>query len=146
MRQGDQDGGPNSYGTVIELREWKGEPDRMRFGARVRWDAGGTNTYRWGAEDAWDLLVVGEVDKDTDVRALRDTAPPSRPPLSPLCAADEARALRAVYLATGGPTHWKSKLGWTVFGDAIPRLNATTDPCRLQWDGVVCVNGNIAAL
>ena len=39
------------------MREWVGEPSRTKFGARVLWDSGTANTYRWGAENSWDLQV-----------------------------------------------------------------------------------------
>jgi membrane protein implicated in regulation of membrane protease activity len=47
---GDQDGGAGRHGTVIEVQStgW----------ARVRWDAGGTNSYRMGNESAYDLALA----------------------------------------------------------------------------------------
>jgi hypothetical protein len=55
--QGNQDGGLGNSGTVVGLREWRGEASRLKFGVRVKWDAGPVNTYRWGAEDAFDVQV-----------------------------------------------------------------------------------------
>ncbi len=49
----DQDGGPGSKGTVIEA------PTATAW-ARVRWDNGTTNTYRWGHENAVDLDIIDE--------------------------------------------------------------------------------------
>ena len=118
----------------------------MKFGARVLWDLASANTYRWGAEDAFDLEVVGEVDKDTDIASLRSKAPPATPPPPPLCASDEVNALRALYAGTGGARTWRSRVGWSVFDKPGFVLNDTTDPCRLAWDGVICVDGHIAAL
>jgi len=47
---GDQDG--NGEGTLRE--------DRIGFGwARVKWDNGHTNSYRWGEEDKFDLKLIG---------------------------------------------------------------------------------------
>lgn len=48
---GDQDGGEGKVGTVVAA------PDAVTW-ARVRWDSGVTNTYRWGHEDAYDLEVM----------------------------------------------------------------------------------------
>ena len=58
-RWGNQDGGSGSRGTVVAIKPWLGEPSNQRYGVRVVWEAGGGNTYRWGAEDAYDLRVVG---------------------------------------------------------------------------------------
>lgn len=73
--QGNQDGGPNAFGTVIEMKRWKGEPSRLKFGVRVVWDNGEANMYRWGAEDAWDVQVVGGAAEpaDIEVRLLQGT-------------------------------------------------------------------------
>ena len=48
----DQDGGAGRLGTVTTA------PTEESW-ARVEWDSGGSNTYRWGHEDAYDLIVVG---------------------------------------------------------------------------------------
>ena len=47
----DQDGGSGKAGTIKEVKvdKW----------VRVEWDAGVTNSYRWGAEDACDLKIAG---------------------------------------------------------------------------------------
>ena len=42
---------------MVEMKPWLGESDRLKFGVRVVWDSGVVNTYRWGAEDAWDVQV-----------------------------------------------------------------------------------------
>jgi len=47
----DQDGGPGKLGTVVRAptaKDW----------VKVEWDAGGSNTYRWGHSDARDVEVV----------------------------------------------------------------------------------------
>ena len=47
----DQDGGVGGLGTVVKAptaQDW----------ARVEWDAGDANTYRWGHSGAFDLVVV----------------------------------------------------------------------------------------
>lgn len=46
-----QDGGPGGVGTVTA-------PPTAEVWAKVRWDAGGSNTYRWGHEDAQDLTIL----------------------------------------------------------------------------------------
>lgn len=143
--QGNQDGGPNGYGTVIELREWKGEPSRLKFGVRVLWDSGGANTYRWGAEDAWDVQVEGQVDSGVDLRALRDSVPRVSPPPPALCLHEEVAALRALYMSTGGP-QWRSRTGWSVFDAPPAPLTSTNDPCRTPWDGLMCLDGHVVAL
>jgi hypothetical protein len=53
----DQDGGEGSFGTVVnaELAEDTGA---LTGWLRVRWDAGGVNRYRWGANDCYDLVVA----------------------------------------------------------------------------------------
>ncbi len=112
LPQGAQDGGSNNFGTVIELREWKGEPDRIKFGVRVVWDRGGANTYRWGAEDAFDLQIAGESDSSVDVEALRLSVPPATPLPSPPLVPEQLTALKAIYEATGGHESWRSRQGW----------------------------------
>ncbi|CAM9143892.1 unnamed protein product [Scytosiphon promiscuus] len=53
---GDQDGGPGGYGTVIDIRTWKGKP---RSGIKVRWaDTTFDGLYRWDYEGSFDLLIV----------------------------------------------------------------------------------------
>ena len=47
----DQDGGEGEQGTITNA------PDENTW-ARVEWDAGGSNSYRWGQEDSWDLILV----------------------------------------------------------------------------------------
>ena len=146
MAQGDQDGGPHNFGTVIEMREWKGEADRLKFGVRVIWDGGGVNTYRWGAENAWDVQVAGEADPRVDIRALRDSVPPVTPTPPPLCLPEQLAALKVLYTSTGGPSQWRVRAGWSVFDLPASALNASTDPCRVTWDGVMCLKGHIVAL
>ena len=47
----DQDGGEGELGTI------KRAPDENTW-AQVEWDSGGSNSYRWGQEDSWDLILV----------------------------------------------------------------------------------------
>eukprot|EP01062_Namystynia_karyoxenos_P073458 TRINITY_DN70253_c0_g1_i1.p1 TRINITY_DN70253_c0_g1~~TRINITY_DN70253_c0_g1_i1.p1 ORF type:complete len:611 (+),score=166.22 TRINITY_DN70253_c0_g1_i1:143-1834(+) len=49
-RWGDQDGGDGRLGTVTELKD--------NLWVKVQWDVGKANSYRWGAEQAFDLEVV----------------------------------------------------------------------------------------
>ena len=48
----EQDGGAGELGTVVRA------PTRDEW-ARVEWDLGGANTYRWGHAGAYDLELVG---------------------------------------------------------------------------------------
>eukprot|EP00752_Nemacystus_decipiens_P002251 g2132.t2 len=52
----DHDGGPGGYGTVVDIRTWKGRP---RSGIKVRWtDTSFVGLYRWDHEGCFDVLVV----------------------------------------------------------------------------------------
>ncbi|CAN0181713.1 unnamed protein product [Pylaiella littoralis] len=52
----DHDGGSGGYGTVVEIRTWKGRP---RGGVKVRWtDTSFVGLYRWDHEGCFDVLVV----------------------------------------------------------------------------------------
>lgn len=134
--QGDQDGGKGGKGTVIELRPWRGEPDRKRYGARVKWDNGDTNTYRWGAEGKFDLEIVGAIDEDL----AKAYIVPQQGPAS--CHESDMQALLQIYSDLNGakwaPIHAK---GWRqrVAGDE-------TDPCTDKWTGVLCEKTRIVAL
>ena len=55
---GEQDGGAGGLGTVIS------EPDPDSW-VDVKWDAGGSNNYRWGADGKYDLEVVSEGDSSS---------------------------------------------------------------------------------
>jgi hypothetical protein len=89
---------------------------------------------------------VGTADADVDIAKLRAKLAPVTPPPSPLCAREELAALQALYAATGGRTLWRSRRGWSIFDSSLPVTNATTDPCRVDWDGVMCLNGHVVAL
>ncbi|CAM9164819.1 unnamed protein product [Ectocarpus sp. 8 AP-2014] len=53
---GEDDGGPGGYGTVIDIRPWKGKP---RSGVKVRWaDTSFVGLYRWDHEGCFDVLIV----------------------------------------------------------------------------------------
>jgi hypothetical protein len=47
----DQDGGLGCVGTVTKL-------DVQPLWVRIKWDSGGENNYRYGADEAYDLEVV----------------------------------------------------------------------------------------
>lgn len=53
---GNQDN--HQGGTVIDIRPWEGEESRTRVAVEVKWDNGYINSYRWGAEGAYDLKVI----------------------------------------------------------------------------------------
>ncbi|CAM9310758.1 unnamed protein product [Chrysoparadoxa australica] len=66
---GEQDGGPGSFGDVVEIKAWKGKPSA---GVKVRWrDLDFCGLYRWDFEGRWDIKVVGESDKSTKPVLLR---------------------------------------------------------------------------
>ena len=82
---GDQDGGilegengnPPKFqrGIVIEVTWWAGEVARDKYGVRVVWDAtgiAGANIYRYGAEDARDIDIVGNRGASAAQKLLRD--------------------------------------------------------------------------
>ena len=53
---GDQDGGPRGIGTVVGWSEEVGASDNW---AKIKWEiTNRQNNYRWGAEGAYDLMVV----------------------------------------------------------------------------------------
>ena len=53
---GDQDGGPGGVGNVVGWSEEVGASDNW---AKIKWDiTNRQNNYRWGAEGAYDLMVV----------------------------------------------------------------------------------------
>ena len=52
----DQDGGAGNYGIVLNVREWKTNPN---LGVRVKWESNGVeNTYRYGGENCYDVILV----------------------------------------------------------------------------------------
>ncbi|KAF1334195.1 Hect-domain containing peotein, partial [Globisporangium splendens] len=56
----NQDGEKGSFGTVERISTWGGVAGS---GVTVRWDkTQRVNTYRWGAEDCYDLIIVIEKD------------------------------------------------------------------------------------
>lgn len=70
---GSQDGVEGSTGTVERVSTWGGVPGS---GVTVRWDkTQRVNTYRWGAESCYDLVIV--IVKDDQI--LERKALPSKP-------------------------------------------------------------------
>jgi len=140
---GDQDGGGDeSKGIVVEILTWKGEVDPMKFGVRVVWINGDSNIYRWGAQDKYDLTVVGKVSKETATE-MRDRFYETQNeqqmyqdlPISTF----ERDVLIDVFEQTKGPTSWTDVRGWEHPHDS--------DPCIAgDWKGVVCENGKVIAL
>lgn len=54
----DQDGGIGGVGIVIEVKSWKTE---LNKGARIRWQSGQMNVYRYGAENAYDVKLYNNI-------------------------------------------------------------------------------------
>ncbi len=52
---GDQNGGPGNRGTVLG---WSGEVGASDNWVKVKWKNGRQNNYRWGAEEAYDLMIL----------------------------------------------------------------------------------------
>lgn len=80
----DQDGGPGSFGTVVELTTFRG---KARRGVSVKWtETGATYLYRWGYDGAFDVRVFGprvslrRGDDDSDDSDAEEgtTAPPAK--------------------------------------------------------------------
>lgn len=117
-------------GTVVELKPWRGESDRMKFGVRVRWDNGQINLYRWGAQNAYDVEVVGSVDPSEQLEATTGTQ------LPPSCPEAEVSTLRQFFDALDGH-HWISKRGWT---------EEDSDPCFDRWEGIKCFQGRVFSM
>lgn len=69
-----QDGGPGNEGEVVS-----GTEKNSDGWVRVKWDRGGVNGYRWGAENAYDVEPVdanplSKAIRDKDVEALLEAA------------------------------------------------------------------------
>ena len=52
---GDQNGGPGNRGAVLG---WSGEVGASENWVKVKWKNGRHNNYRWGAEEAYDLMIL----------------------------------------------------------------------------------------
>ena len=139
---GDQNGGPDGQGIVVEIVQWKGEVDPQRYGVRVVWMSGDSNLYRWGVGEKYDLSVIGKVSKETATE-MRDRYYEKLHtdllyqdiPISDF----ERGVLIDFYQQSNGPVSWSQKRGW-----ANPH---SSDPCvDHDWDGVVCENGRVIAL
>ncbi len=52
---GDQNGGPNNHGTVLG---WAGDVGASENWVKVKWRNNRQNNYRWGADGAYDLMIL----------------------------------------------------------------------------------------
>ena len=59
---GDQDGNDKQHGEIVG---WAGEVGASDNWVKVKWDNQCQNNYRWGAEGAYDLMILIEPQKNT---------------------------------------------------------------------------------
>lgn len=108
---GSQDGVEGSVGTVERVSTWGGVPGS---GVTVRWDKSQrVNTYRWGAESCYDLVIV--VDNNGTVLERKDL--PSKQTSKDASAASKASADAPVL-----PRHQ-----FVLFQHDVSRIGATMD-------------------
>lgn len=155
---GDQDGGANSLGTVIELRRWKAAYNTSAVssiaGVRVFWDVGGRiNTYRWAADEVGprDLEVVGWRQLTSEMMAVQSRHEEKAAYFkSQLASSDTTVLLLSIYRQLGGDG-WKSAKGWKEAAAALASsraevANANLNPCTSGWEGVACHDGKVIGL